>query len=135
MWGFFKKKVDSEDEEIPPKLKAFLDKADSLYSFAFKTRDILKLKPYLTRNCCIEVSRVVARDGATRYLANGDFRKTQWKLVEGEIDKDIKVKKSVVFDTIKISSSKRMKVASDYEEIWSVDSKLPIVTDIDYLEE
>lgn len=135
MWGFFKKKVESEEEEIPKKLMNFLNNADYLYSLAFKTRDILKLKEFLTRDCCINVGRVVARDGASRFIANKDFRKTSWKLVEGEIDKDIKVKKSVVFDTIKVSSSKRMKVSTDYEEIWSVDSKLPIITDIDYLNE
>lgn len=135
MWGLFKKKIEDENEEIPKSLKVFLDKADYLYSQAFKTRDILKLKDFLTRDCCINVGRTVARDGASRFMASKDFRKTSWKLIEGDIAKDIKVKKSVVFDTIKLSSSRRMKVSTDYEEIWSVDSKLPVITDIKYIDE
>lgn len=136
MWGFLKSKV-KEGNGIPSNLQRFLDKADLLYTSAYKTRSIIPMKEFLTRELCCKIANVVAQQGSQRYLSDPKFRKTKWTIKEGviDIDKKVCILKEVEYDNITISPTRKMKVSTDYMELWEVDKDAPIVLDISPFDE
>ena len=101
------------------KIVEWLNEADKMYVKAFETRDIVILKNWFSRDCCIKLSRVIVATASTRLFVADSFKDTSWECIEKD-DNTATYQKVVKYDGVKIASYK-MAVGEDYEETWYVD--------------
>lgn len=104
---------------IPNDIMEFLLEADKLYYRAFETRNIVILKEYFTRDCCVALSKVIVAEAASRYFSNEKFRNTTWSVIQSSDIMGI-YKKVVVFENIKVHGTLGMKVSQDFTEEWTI---------------
>ena len=100
-------------------IETWLKEADRAYIKAYETRDIVVLKNWFSRDCCIKLSRVIVATASTRLFVAESFRDTQWTCITKD-DSTAVYQKSVKYDGVKIASYK-MAVGEDYEETWYID--------------
>ena len=133
---FFSKK-DKSGPGLSGVVISFLMDADSAYMYSYSTRDTLVLHDYFSRECRRKIYDMILATASTREFSTPKFRNTTWTLISKNVDGTFWVKKSVVFDAIKVTGAIRMKVAQDYEEKWLVgvtdDRKYYEVKDIEYI--
>ena len=93
-------------------LATWLKDADDVYIRAYETRDIVLLKDWFSRDCCMKLSRVIAATASTRLFVAESFRNTTWECLSKNDSSAIYLK-SVKHDGVKIASYK-MAIGGDY---------------------
>ena len=114
---FFKRK---KEPTLGNDLIEFLNLADMEYMRAFSIRSVKALSTYMSRECVLKLS-VQVYNGQLHYFGSDKFRSTKWEVISknnGIYD----VRKSVSFDEIKFTRSLKMSVATDYKELWRVNT-------------
>lgn len=112
---------------------AFLNEADREYMKAFNTKSTRFLQKYLSRDCGVKMAKRVYGIG-TRYFGSEKFRNTLWNVQSTNGDFMV-IEKKVTFDKVKVAGSICIGVADDYTEIWTLDTKQMLVTDIQVVKE
>ena len=115
---FFSKKRD--ESGLSKECINFLNAVDYEYMRAFSTRSMRTLNTLLTRECAINVSRLIFAVNS-RYFGAEKFRTTSWTVMQEE-ETFTRVLKDVVFDKVKVAGSLYIDIADNYREVWELDT-------------
>jgi len=123
--GIFK--AFGKKEKLSSSTVDYLNKVDLEYMQSFATKTTRQLKPFMSPECVTKVSRRIFAD-SFRYFGAAKFRKTFWT-IESVTDTSSIIRKSVVFDEVRVCKSFALNVAENYEELWTL-SKDNLILDI-----
>ena len=119
--------------QIDKKFEEELNKLDDIYIHAYETRSINILKTVAKPEFLYKLSRIAVL--RPRYFSDKIYRNNSWEclLVDGAT---YTLKKQCIYQSVRLGAIRKVKIATDYSEIWQV-LRIPsgILTIVDIKEE
>lgn len=124
--------LPDRNQRLDKKLEEELNKLDEVYIHAYETRSINCLKSCAKPEFLYKLARIAVL--RPRYFSDKIYRKNTWELLatEGAIQS---LRKTCNYQSVRLGAIKKVKIATDYSELWQVARLSNVLTIIDIKED
>lgn len=120
------------DSQIDKKFEEELNRLDDMYIHAYESRSIMQLKSVAKPEFLYRLAKIAVL--RPRYFSDKIYRKNSWDIIsiEGAV---YHLRKTCNYQSVRLGAIRKVKIATDYSELWQVARLSNVLTIIDIKEE
>ena len=125
-------KTQTTQSNVDKAMETELNRLDDLYIHAYETRSITMMKQVSKPEFLYKLSRIAAL--RPRYFSDKQYRNNTWEVISiaGAL---YTIRKLCTYQQVRLGSIRKVKIATDYSEIWQVLSQAKTLIIVDIKEE